>query len=131
MRIHREARASDGLGTSPSHTAFTRQLGREMEDPVSRRLVLPLTRFEQVAHDRYRSRATHAPRPLDGVRETEYLMAACREDLDQLRANESVGSRDERGGHCIACHAASVEYRPTDYHPQRPHRTHTTPVRRQ
>src|SRR5215208_3127884 len=129
MRIHREARASDGLGASPSHTAFTRQLGREMEDPVSCRLVLPLTRFEQVAHDGYRSCATDALGPLDGARETENLMATCREDFDQLRANESVGSGDKRGGHCIAWHAASVEYRPAGDHPQRPYSTHTTPVR--
>ena len=64
----------------------------EMEDPVSCRLVLPLTRFEQVAHDGYRSCATDALGPLNRARETEDLMATCREDLDQLRANESVGS---------------------------------------
>jgi hypothetical protein len=119
------------MDSAPPHTAFTRRLGREMEDPVSRRLVLPLTRFEQVAHDGYRSRATDALGPLDRARKTEYLMATCREDLDQLRANESLGSRDKRGGHCVAWHAASVEYRPTGDHPQRPHRTRTTPVRRQ
>ena len=44
-----------------------------MEDPVSRRLVLPLTRLEQVAHDRCCTGATHALRRVHRPRETEHL----------------------------------------------------------
>jgi hypothetical protein len=54
-----------------------------MKDPVSRGLVLPRTRLEQVAHDGYRSGPTHALSRLHGVRETEYWMATGHEDLDQ------------------------------------------------
>ena len=82
---------------------------RKMEDPVSRRLVLPLTRLEQVAHDGYRSGTTHALRRLQRLRETEHLMATGHEDLDQLRADESGGSRNKRGRPRVACHVASVE----------------------
>jgi hypothetical protein len=53
-----------------------------MEDPVSRRLVLPLTRFEQVAHHGYRSGTTHAFGRLRAPRETEHLMATGNENLD-------------------------------------------------
>ena len=45
-----------------------------MEDPVGRRLILPLTRLEQVAHDRYRSGTTHALCGLRALRETEHLV---------------------------------------------------------
>ena len=55
-----------------------------MKDPVSRRLVLPLTRLEQVAHHRDRAGTTHALRGLRALRETEHLMATGHEDLDQL-----------------------------------------------
>ena len=68
-----------------------------MEDPVSRRLVLPLTRLEQIAHDGDRAGTTHALRGLRALRETEHLMATGHEDLDQLGADESGGSRDKRG----------------------------------
>ena len=79
-----------------------------MEDPVSRRLVLPLTRLEQVAHHRYRAGTTHALRRLRALREAEHLMATGHEDLDQLSADESGGSRDKRGRPRVACHVASV-----------------------
>jgi len=42
-----------------------------MEDPVSRRLVLPLTRFEQVADHGYRPGTTHALRSVRARRQTE------------------------------------------------------------
>jgi tRNA(Ile)-lysidine synthase TilS/MesJ len=102
-----------------------------MEDPVSRRLVLPLTPLEQVAHYGYRSGATHAVRPLQGPRETEHLMATGHEDLDQLYADESGGSRDKRGRPRISCHVASVERERDGDHRQHPHRTRTTPVQAQ
>ncbi len=70
VRIHRHARACDGCGASPCHARPTLAVRWKMKDPVSRRLVLPLTRLEQVAHDRYRSGTTHALRGLRGLRET-------------------------------------------------------------
>ena len=80
-----------------------------MEDPVSRRLVLLRTWLEQIAHDGYRSGATHTLARLHGLRETEHLPATGQEDLDQLCADESVGFCDKRGRPCVACHEASVE----------------------
>ena len=100
-----------------------------MEDPVNRGLVLPLTRLEQVAHDRYCSGTTHALGGLRAPRETEHLMATGHEGLDQLSADESGGSRHKRGRPRIACHLASVKWHRAGDHPQQSHRTRTTPVR--
>ena len=102
-----------------------------MEDPVSRHLVLPLARLEQVAHHGHRSRTPHALRSLRALRETEHLVAARDEDLDQLEANESVGSGNKRGRPRVACHVASVGWQRAAHHRQDPHRTRTTPVRLQ
>jgi hypothetical protein len=55
-----------------------------MKDPVSGGLVLPRTRFEQVAHDGDPSCAAHALSRLARPRETEYSMASGHEELDQL-----------------------------------------------
>src|SRR6185503_18993307 len=101
-----------------------------MKDPVSPRLVLPLTGLEQVAHHGYRAGTTQALRGLRAPRETEHLMATRREDLDQLDADESGGFRHKRGRPSVGCHVASVECTGTGDHPQRSHRTRTTPVRR-
>ena len=100
-----------------------------MEDPVGRRLVLPLTRLEEVAHYGYCAGTTHALCSLRALREPEYLMATSDEDLDQRRANESGGSRHKRGRQRVACHMASVEWQRPGDHRQDPHRTRTTPVR--
>ena len=62
---------------------------RKMKDPVSRRLVLPPARLEQIAHHGHRAGATHALRSLRGSRETEHLMAPGDEELDQLGADEA------------------------------------------
>jgi len=102
-----------------------------MEDPVSRRLVLPLTRLEEVANHGDGSGTTHPLRGLRAVRETEYLMATGHQHLDQLRANESSGSCNKRGRPRVACHGASVKRQPTGDHPQDPHKTRTTPVQQQ
>ncbi len=100
-----------------------------MEDPVGGCFVLPPTRFEQIANDGDRSGTTQALRRLRGVHETEHTMTTTDENLDQRRAKESVGSRDERGGVCLTGHADSVEGRRTGNHPQRSHSTRTAPVR--
>ena len=92
-----------------------------MEDPLSRGLVLPLTRFEQVAHDRYGSGTTHALRGLHGLRETEHLMASGREDLDQLGAGEPGSARHKRSCPRVACHVASVERQQAADHRQDPY----------
>jgi hypothetical protein len=81
-----------------------------MEDPVSRRLILPPTRLEEVAHHGYCAGTPHALRRLRAVRQTEYLMATGHEDLDQRSANESGGSRHKRGRWRVACHVGSVEW---------------------
>ena len=69
-----------------------------MKDPVSRSLVLPLARFERIADDGQRSRATQALRALDRVRQAKYLMATGREHPDQLGADEAVSPSNE--GRC-------------------------------
>jgi hypothetical protein len=79
-----------------------------MKDPISRCIVLPLTRLEQVSDDGYRSRTTQALRRFRRLRETEHPMAAGHEDLDQLCTNESGCSRHKRCRHRTACHMASV-----------------------
>ena len=106
-----------------------RGVRRNMEDPVGCRFVLPLTRFEQIAHDGNRSGTPQALPRLRGVHETEHTMTTTDEHLDQRRAKESVGSRDERGGACITGHADSVEGRRAGHHPQPSHSTRTAPVR--
>jgi hypothetical protein len=80
-----------------------------MEDPISRRLVLPLTWLEQIAHDGYGSGAPQALCRLHRLGETEHLVATGHENPDQLSANEPGGSRDERGRRSVVCHVASVE----------------------
>ena len=124
------ARAIDAARHS-CHARSTLAVRWQMKDPVSRRLVLPLTRLEQVAHHRDGAGTTHALRGLRALRETADLMATGHEDLDQLEADESGGSRDKRGRPCVGCHVASVECRGPGDHPQRSHRTRTTPVRTQ
>ena len=79
-----------------------------MKDLVSRRLVLPLTGLEQIADCGDRAGTTHALRGFRALRETVDLMAAGHEELDQLEADESGGSRDKRGRPCVGCHVASV-----------------------
>jgi hypothetical protein len=59
-----------------------------MENPVSRCFVLPLTWFDQVAHDGHGAGETYALRRLHRWREAEHLMTACHQDLDQSSANE-------------------------------------------
>ena len=100
-----------------------------MEDPVGCRFVLPLTRFEKVAHDWDRSGAAQPTPRLRRVDETEHTMTTTDQDLDQRRAKESVGSRDERGGASVTGHADSVEGRRAGNHPQRSHSTRTAAVR--
>jgi hypothetical protein len=82
VRIHQHTRARDGHGAFSSHSQFTDRVRRKMEDPVSRRLVLPSTRFEQIAHDGDRAGTTHPFGRLRGLGETEHLMAARHEGLD-------------------------------------------------
>ena len=104
---------------------------RQMKHPVGRRIVLPLARLEPVAHDRYCTGTTHAVRRLYGLRESEHTMATGHENLDQLSANESGGSRHKRGRPRVACHVVSVEGERAGDHLQHPHSTRTTPVRAQ
>jgi hypothetical protein len=68
-----------------------------MEDPISRGLVLPPARLEQVADYRDRSGIAHALRRLQGAGETEHAMTAAYQDPDQFGANESGGSGHKRG----------------------------------
>jgi hypothetical protein len=56
----------------------------KVKDPVSGGLVLPRTRLEQVAHDGDPSGAAHALGRLQGIRETEHLMATGDQNFDQL-----------------------------------------------
>jgi hypothetical protein len=56
---------------------MSRAAGRQMKHPVSCRLVLPLTRLEQVADDRHGSGTTNAGARLDGPRQTEHLVTTC------------------------------------------------------
>ena len=58
-------------------------------------------------------------------------MATSPEDLDQLCADESGGSRHKRGRPRIACHVASVEWARDGDHRQHPHRTRTAPAQAQ
>src|SRR6185295_16529887 len=91
--IHGHARLRDRFSSLPGYTPLTPRVGWKMKDPVSRRLVLPLTRLEQVAHNGYGSGITQTLRRLHGLCEAGHLMATGHEDLDQLGANESGGSR--------------------------------------
>jgi hypothetical protein len=102
-----------------------------MEHPIGSRLVLPLPRLQQIPHDRYRSGTTHAFGRLCSWRETEHLVATGCENLDQLSADESGGSRDKYGRARVACHVASLERAPTGDHRQDPYETRTTLVQAQ
>jgi hypothetical protein len=79
-----------------------------VKDPVSRGLVLPFARHQQIAHDRDRPGPTHTLCRRHGRRKAEHLMATRHEDPDQLDADESVGTGDERDRPCVACHVVSV-----------------------
>jgi hypothetical protein len=102
-----------------------------MEDPVGRRFVLPLTRFEKIAHDGDRSGMTQALRHVNGVREGEHTVATAHEDFDQRGAQESAGSRDERRRPCNTWHAGSVQRGRSGDHPQPSHGTRTALVQPQ
>ena len=95
---------------------------RQMEHPVSRRLVLPLTRLEQVADDRHGSGTTNASGRLVRPRKAEHFEATRHQQLDQLRADESGSPGDKRGHPCVGCHVASLEWQRPGRHPQRPYR---------
>jgi len=77
------------------------------------------------------SKESEATRRLYGLRESEHTMATGHEDLDQLSANESGGSRHKRGRPRVACHVVSVGGERAGDHRQHPHSTRTTPVRAQ
>jgi hypothetical protein len=68
----------------------------QVEDPFSRRLVLPLTRLEQVANHGLTTGTTHTLRRLRRWREPEHAVAIRHEDLQQLGPEESIGARHER-----------------------------------
>jgi hypothetical protein len=87
-----------------------------VKDPLSRGLVLPLARHEQIAHDWDRPGPAHTLRRRYGRREAEHLMATRHEYLDQLGADESVGTGDERDRPCVACHLVSVSASGAGHH---------------
>ena len=96
-----------------------------MEYPISRRLVLPLTRFKQIADDRQPTGTAHVLGRLHRFGETEHVVAAGHEDLDQLRTKEPSGTCDKRGRSRVDWHVASVVRQRSRDHPQRPHSTRT------
>jgi hypothetical protein len=75
-----------------------------VKDPVSRRLVLPWARLQQVADDGCCTGTTHALDCFEGSRETEHSAATGHEDLDDLGADEPRRAGDKRDCVRVDCH---------------------------
>jgi hypothetical protein len=71
-------------GASSSQARPTHGVRWNVKDPISGGLVLPRPRLEKVAHDGDPSGAAHAFGRLQGIRQTEDLMATGDQKLDQL-----------------------------------------------
>jgi hypothetical protein len=95
----------------------------------SRGLVLPLTVLEQVASHCNRSGTTQPFRPFSGPGQSEHLVAAAPQDLDQLGPEESRSAGDKRGQPRLGRHASMVGVQPGALHLQHPHTARTGPVR--
>jgi hypothetical protein len=81
--VHHRARVRKALVLSP-RSGSCRRAWRYVEDPVSRRLVLPLTWHEQIASDGDRTGAPKVLRRLHRSGKSEYLIATGHEHPDQL-----------------------------------------------
>ena len=109
IRIHRDAFAHQRCRVSSTPARFVQQgLRRNVKDPLGTCFVLPLAGLRQLPHDGCGPGLPHSMRRLHRRYQANHLMAARDQDLDEFRADEPGGVRDETGDPSADCHAASV-----------------------